>query len=333
MELSSIYKPVADQLSSVEAVISDCLFRQGGTDLSDRIGSFVNSSPGKRLRPALVLLSANACTNGRCTSEYLFNIAAAMELTHIASLIHDDVIDSAPMRHNRPTVNSKWQGNIGIIFGDYVYSRAMSLISTCNDTDVFSCLSQTVISMCQGQLTQVTHRDNFDLSRQDYLSIVSRKTASLFSSSCRVAGLLEKAEAGIVDSLADFGDSFGIAFQIVDDYCDIMYSQDSLGKLPGQDIMLGEITLPIMNLLSVSPANKKANLIELLKAGSSNGTMKEIRDAFVASDAPEMTRKTILSHIDKAAASLSALTQSEYKDSLDLLLELLVSKITAESKA
>ena len=331
MDLTSIYKPITDQLASVESIIASSLSDGGGSDLADQIGSFVTSSPGKRLRPALVLLSANAATNGTCSSEHLLNIAAAMELTHIASLIHDDVIDSAPMRHNRPTINSKWQGNIGIIFGDYVYSKSMSLISTCSNTDVFGCLSQTVINMCRGQLTQVTQRDNFDLSDSEYILIIDNKTASLFSACCKVAALLEGADQTIVDALSNFGSAFGIAFQIVDDYCDIIMPADSLGKHPCQDIMLGEITLPIMNLLSVSDDEQKKSLLELLSSGSSNGSMLKIAEAFKNSDAPQMTRNTILTHIDTARSSLDTLTDSDYKTSLDSLLDLLLSKIAVET--
>ena len=331
MELSAIYKPVQDDLIALQEKI-DATLMASDIVLANRIGTFIAESPGKRIRPVLVALSARVSqeTTGRAVSDDLINVAAAMELVHVASLIHDDVIDKSPLRHNRPTVNLKWKEEVGILFGDYVYSMAIGLVAETSNGAVFRCLSDTVTLMCEGQLEQVTQRDNYDLSQDVYISIVSRKTASLFSACCRIGAILADAGKEVTETLADYGLNMGIAYQIIDDYRDVIDLRNRLGKDPGQDIMLGEMTLPIMNMVAAAKGEKKAELIELLKAEVSPETMDRIRQEFLASDAVAMTRKTIMDYIGKAKDSLGPLPDSEFKSSLEALLDILTEKITAE---
>ena len=333
MELSAIYKPVLGDLSSLEDKI-DVTLKASDIVLAQQVGAFIAESPGKRIRPALVALSARAAqtVTGGDISDSLTSVAAAMELVHVASLIHDDVIDKSPLRHNRPTVNVKWKEEVGILFGDYVYSMAIGLVAESENNSLFRCLSDTVTLMCEGQLEQVTQRDNYDLSQDVYISIVSKKTASLFSVCCRIGAVMADADKEVADALAEYGLNMGIAFQIIDDYRDVIDLRGRLGKDPGQDILLGEMTLPIMNLLAVCQGQKKTELIDLLKAELSPETMDKIRKEFLESDAAAMTRKSITGYIDKAKDSLTDLPDSEFKASLAGLLDILTGKITAEVK-
>ena len=331
MEFSSIYKPVHAPLSSTEAIIGSML-KDNSSSLAEMVGSHIASSPGKRLRPGLVLLAAGAVLeDDKSLGDDIVNLAAAIELTHMASLIHDDVIDSAPMRHNNPTINSKWQGNIGIIFGDFVYSKAMHLIALCNNNKVYSCLADTVTSMCRGQLDQVSQRHNFQLSKESYLSIIENKTASLFAASCKTGALLGGADEKHVQALSDYGLNFGLAYQMIDDFCDIVEPKTTLGKDPCQDILLGEITLPIMNLIAESSGDQKSEIISLLSSGENNGSLGKIRDLFMASNAPKMTQKAILTHIEKTKQSLLSLNSNECTDSLAGLVDLIAEKMPSES--
>ncbi len=331
MELSAIYKPVRDDLELIGARLDETLMTSR-VDLAQQVGAFIAESPGKRIRPAMVALSARAVqTSGTPDAGgHLTSIAAAMELVHIASLIHDDVIDKSPLRHNRPTVNIKWKEEVGILFGDYVYSLAIGLVAQSGNGTIFTCLSDTVMQMCEGQLAQVTQRDNYDLSKDAYISIVSKKTASLFAACCKMGAVLAGAEKQVADSLAEYGLHMGIAYQIIDDYRDVIDPRSRLGKDPGQDILLGEMTLPIMNLAAIAKDENKTELLDMLKAELSPETMEKIRGEFLASDAAAMTRKTIMEYIGKAKDSLAPVTDSEYKTSLTGLIDILAAKITEQ---
>jgi geranylgeranyl pyrophosphate synthase len=333
LELSAVYKPVQDDLDLLQDKL-DSTLKASDIALAQQIGAFIAESPGKRIRPALVALSARAAqtTDSPAAGDELINVAAAMELVHVASLIHDDVIDKSPLRHNRPTVNMKWKEEVGILFGDYVYSLAIGLIAESGNNTIFTCLSDTVTLMCEGQLAQVTQRDNYDLSTEAYISIVSKKTASLFSACCRIGAVLAGGEKQTTDALAGYGLNMGIAYQIIDDYRDVVDLPDRLGKDPGQDILLGEMTLPIMNLLATAKGEKKTELIELLKAELTPETMDKIRQEFLASDAVAATRKTIMEYIGKAKDSLTHLPASESKTSLASLVDILAEKISTEVK-
>jgi octaprenyl-diphosphate synthase len=226
----------------------------------------------------------------------------------------------------------KWKEEVGILFGDYVYSLAIGLIAESGNRTIFTCLSDTVTLMCEGQLAQVTQRDNYDLTKDVYISIVSKKTASLFSACCRIGAVLAGAQSQVTDALAGYGLNMGIAYQIIDDYRDVIDLPDRLGKDPGQDILLGEMTLPIMNLLAIAQGEKKARLTDLLKAELSPETMDKIRQEFLGSDAAAVTRKTIMDYIGKAKDSLDPVPDSEFKTSLSGLMDILATKITTEIK-
>lgn len=313
---------------SLEEVLGSSLIRSE-VMLAQQVGSFIAESPGKRIRPGLVILSANCCC-GHATGQTTIDVAAAMELVHIASLVHDDVIDKSPLRHSKPTVNVKWKEEVGILFGDYIYSMAIGLIAKTQNINVLKCLSDTVTVMCEGQLEQVTERDNFQLTQKSYISIVSKKTAALFSACCRLGAILVDAEQEKEEQLSEYGMNLGIAYQIIDDYRDVVELKSKLGKDPGQDIILGEITLPIMNLLAVSQGDKKSELIKLLKGPQSPETMDMIRYEFLNSQAAAKTREAIIHYINKANESLSDLPDSDYKSSLAGLLDILSGKISAK---
>ena len=330
MDLSEIYNPVESEMVSLEEVLGSSL-KHSKVMLAHEVGSFIAESPGKRIRPGLVLLAAKCCKDGQAGVATI-DVAAAMELVHVASLVHDDVIDKSPLRHNKPTVNMKWKEEVGILFGDYVYSIGIGLVAKSGTNGVLKCLTDTVTVMCEGQLEQVTERDNFELSYDNYISIVSKKTASLFSVCCKLGAIMAGGGSEMEEKLGAYGMNMGIAYQIIDDYRDVVGLKAKLGKDPGQDIVLGEITLPIMNLLAVSEGEKKSELIELLKGEQSPETMDRIRDEFVNSQAAVKTRASITHYIDKANEALSGLPDSDSKLSLAGLVNILSRKVAAEAK-
>lgn len=316
MQLKDVYRPIKKELREVERVLEASL-RQTNNESILNLNRFLLESPGKRLRPALVILSARATNSHKPSTinHQLIKIASAIELIHMASLIHDDVIDHSNSRHHRPTVNSKWGQDVSIALGDYLYSLAFKLISTSDNPDILGCISSATKSMCEGELIQVIERDNLSLMKRRYILIVKKKTAGLFAASCQAGAIAADSSRPQEFALKQYGLNFGIAFQIIDDYLDLASGEASLGKAPGQDIAVGETTLPLLNLLESVSQEKRRTLRNLLK--SRNGDcLKKIRAEFVGSEAPGRTKRTALFYIDSAKEKLKLLSESVYRKRL-----------------
>ncbi|MBU3911264.1 MAG: polyprenyl synthetase family protein, partial [Candidatus Omnitrophica bacterium] len=221
MELSHIYKPIEKELRGVEKLLRDSLNSAGNKAIS-RICNYLLDAKGKRLRPALVLLSGKAVGSSTALDPAIIKVAAGIELIHAASLVHDDVIDHSKLRHNKPTINSKWGQDLSIALGDYLYSVAYELISQCNNIDILQCISSATKAMCEGELVQVSERDNLDLLKRRYIVIVKKKTASLFAASCQSGSLVSRSKRSLQVAMKAYGLNFGIGFQITDDYLDIV---------------------------------------------------------------------------------------------------------------
>lgn len=319
MQLKEIYQPITKELKEVERTLEQSLSRaKNGSIL--KVNRFVLDTPGKRLRPALVILSAKAAVPAEGGSAYggscqLIKVASAIELIHTASLIHDDVIDHSLQRHNNQTVNSRWGEDVSITLGDYLYSLAFELISDSGNTDILGCISQAAKAMCEGELLQVLERDNLSLLREKYVLIIKQKTASLFAASCQSGAIAANSPKPVRKALADYGMNFGIAFQMIDDCLDLMGQGESLGKAPGQDIRMGEVTLPLLNLLkSVSPV-QRARLKKLLKS-KDDGCLEKIRQELNNSNALDTARQICRGYLESARESLEVLKHSPARESL-----------------
>jgi len=316
MQLKEIYIPIRNELAEVEQLISDSLRNSKYRSIKE-ICDYILSSGGKRLRPALVLLSANASSSIAAPSKNkLINIAAAMELIHMASLVHDDVIDHSKLRHQRPTVNKYRGDDVAIAAGDYLYSTAFELISTCENMDVLRCISSATKAMCEGELLQVCERDNLDLLKERYIVIVKKKTAAFFAASCKVGVLLINHNKDLADALNEYGLNFGIAFQIIDDYLDLVGDEEKLGKNTGQDIQAGDVTLPMLNLLEAVPESEKEEIRALLASRRDGESLEKIKSKILNSKTTFETKKRTLSFVNQAKEKIEILSGSPYKDSL-----------------
>jgi octaprenyl-diphosphate synthase len=321
MNLEQIYEPIADDLKSVESFLSLSIKESKNRSIL-AISNYLLESTGKRIRPALVILSeraASANNNNSCNRDKLIRIATAVELIHMASLIHDDVLDKAEVRRNKPTINAKWGEDISIALGDYIHSKAFKLIGKCKNPDVFACVSEAIHVMCEGELTQVCQRNNLDLSRDNYMVIVRKKTASLFGASCHAGTIVGNHGRVVQAALKEYGLNFGIAFQIMDDYKDIICEEKMLGKRPGQDIIAGDMTLPLLTLLNVAGRIDREELESLLESKIDQDSLARIRMMFVDSGAADSTKRTASSYVDQAKQELDELEDSDYKRSLNCL--------------
>ncbi len=325
MQLKEIYQLIKKELIDVEQILEKSLKGAKNKSILE-ISNYLLDAKGKRLRPALVILSAKASQQSPPLNERsMISVACAMELIHTASLIHDDVIDHASLRHNKPTINSKYGQDVSIAVGDYLYSIGFALISSCRNTDILSCIASATKAMCEGELIQVCERDNLDLLKKRYIIIAKKKTAGLFVASCQAGAILSDSKVTVQQTLKGYGLNFGIAFQIIDDYLDLIGETEDLGKSPGADFRVGELTLPVLNLLA--QAKDRNRILSLIKEQNNPESFKELRQRFINSEADLRTKDNISYYIQKAKKSLNNLKNSCFKQSLFALTDYVAGRI------
>lgn len=252
---------LADDLAAVERQLDSVLDSE--TELVREVGQYVRSAQGKRLRPMLVLLTSRACGY---SGEEPPKVAAALELIHTATLLHDDVIDKAPLRRGRPTVNKRWGDDVAILIADYLFSHAFSLAMQALNPVVLSTITQVTARMCEGEMFQIQKRNSL-ISREDYLHIVRSKTAFLFSACTGLGSVLAQTSEEQTLELTKFGLNFGVAFQITDDALDFAAQDEQLGKELWADIRNGKQTLPLIHAFEVASEDDRRNLWECWSNG------------------------------------------------------------------
>jgi geranylgeranyl pyrophosphate synthase len=255
---------VRTRLDLVEEALEKSV-RVESSGLLAETSSYLIAAGGKRFRAMLVLLSGYF---GDPTDPRLIGGSVAIELVHLATLYHDDVIDEADARRGAPSANMRWDNTVAILSGDFLFARA-SEISTDLGTEVCRLLARTIAVLCDGQIREVDSSASVEQPESNYLQIIRRKTASLIATSCRLGGLLSEATPEHIDVLDEFGDALGMAFQLSDDIMDITASQTELGKEPGSDLRLGVYTMPVLHSLAHSA--RKDELAPLLGHGAPDG--------------------------------------------------------------
>jgi heptaprenyl diphosphate synthase len=254
---------IRHRLNDVEAALDKAV--QADTDFVAEAAFYLVNAGGKRFRPMLVLLSGYF---GDRTDPRLVQGAVAIEITHLATLYHDDVIDEADTRRGIPSVNNRWGNTVAILTGDFLFAKA-SEISAELGTDVSKLLARTIAILCDGQIREVGAAGRPDQSVDAYMEIIRRKTASLIATSCRLGGVLSDASPECVELLDDFGLALGMAFQLSDDIMDIISTEAELRKEPGQDLREGVYTLPV--LFALDGGGHSVELTELLAGGRPEG--------------------------------------------------------------
>ena len=321
-----IFAPIAKELDLIETTWQDC-FKEATNRTVKKINGFFRDSSGKRLRPALTILSAGAVLgkNPKKFQEKLVNIASAIELLHTASLIHDDTIDEAAIRRNRPTINAKFGSPISIAFGDYVVSWALKLVSAVSDPVIFSCFALRTFDLCEGELIQIIERKNLEMSPSQYFSIIRKKTAALFALSAETGALVADPEnSENAAMMREFGLNFGISYQIIDDIRDLLSDQIKLGKEPGADFQVAELTLPMIFLLKDPKIGREVK--RLFNSKDKSESFRKIVQMAAGSDALKKTRSQAKKYLDKTRKSAFSIPDSPYKNQLLSLVDWLGEK-------
>ncbi len=328
--LKRIFGPVSADLRAVDECLNRTLRSPRDAVVREIVSSLLQT-PGKRMRPALVLLASRAASgeqNGHSVSKRAsVVIATAMELLHMASLVHDDFIDAASVRHHRSSVNAKWGAGVSVALGDYLCASAFQFIAQCEDPLIFSDVGLGLCAMCEGEMLQVIDRGNFALTERDCLAVVEKKTAALFAACCAAGAAVVADQTPIREHLYQFGLHIGIAFQILDDCKDLLSDQGTLGKQPAQDLLAGDVTLPLLLLLEHTGRDGEERM--RLSSGVVDAEFLDwVKRAFHSSEAGAKTEQVIRSHTDRAKRELRQVADSDSKESLRLLADHIAESIS-----
>jgi octaprenyl-diphosphate synthase len=319
--IDSIRQPISADLRAFDEFVADN-FRAEGEMLQEML-TYALSSRGKGVRPILTMLTACVCANTtdnnpeeRHCSKRTYLAALLMEMIHTASLIHDDVLDSADERRGKPSVNAKWQSNMAIILGDYILARTMSLGMASAQYDLISYIGTAMATLCEGEVLQSQHAEKYDTTRDDYFDIIYRKTASLLGVSAALGALSVGANREEVERMRKFGEAIGIAFQIQDDILD--YKRDNnTGKPANNDLREHKITLPLIAVMERATEEQKAAIIELLRRCSDDDkALDKLHNLVVENGGLEEASDILKSYIARAMHLLHKYDDTPYRQSL-----------------
>ncbi|MGH9354191.1 MAG: polyprenyl synthetase family protein [Terriglobia bacterium] len=288
------------------------------------IGQYLQFSGGKRLRPALVLLSSKLCGYEGASD---IRLGAVMELIHTATLIHDDVIDKAETRRGRPSTNSRWGNHTSVLAGDWLYMQAFNIALAERNFKILDMLIGLTQVMVEGELLQMNQIKKIGLTEDDYFELCYRKTACLFSACLRLGPMLGAFGEDTEMKLGTYGTNLGLAFQVIDDLLDFTSSEETLGKPIGSDLREGKITLPLIYLLSKCKPAEAAKIARVLEEdGFYSVQFDEILDLIERYGILEAARAKAQHFAALAEQSLAGIAESPYKDALRALAELIVDR-------
>jgi octaprenyl-diphosphate synthase len=319
-QLRSLYAPIRAELDRVESLLGNEL--SSDFPFIDQLVKHGFRLGGKRLRPALVLLSGQAC--GEVRPEHPI-LAAVVELVHTATLIHDDVLDEATIRRHLDTVNARWNNETSVLLGDYLLARAICLTGSLESTYAYRVLGEASRVMCEGELRQVGSRGEFDLSEADYLSIVGAKTAALCACCCRLGAHYAGAAPELEETLAQYGYHLGVAFQIADDVLDVKGSEAVTGKSLGTDLMKQKPTLPLIRLLSQVGPQDRRDLLAILNTSDVH-RLERLKPWFQRTDAVAYAQQQALACVARAKAQLDLIPPRPARDTLRQLADFVVTR-------
>ena len=272
---------------------------------------------GKRLRPALAILSGGA--TGRIVSDHV-DLAVIVELIHIASLVHDDIMDGADRRRDRPTLNAKWGNSLTVLVGDVLFAHALRLSTNFSNNAISRRIADAAADVCSGEILQTQRRFDLNLPLSEYYRMVQMKTGALFAVSCELGAFLSNAAPSVISALKNYGNKIGIAYQVLDDCIDLVGDEEMIGKTLGTDIACGKFTLPVLLLLQNSSPKERDELHEMLLAeeGVSPSTLLELVTSKGALPAAVQAARTLVNEADaelekvqknRHAAALHSMTE------------------------
>jgi octaprenyl-diphosphate synthase len=311
-----VFSLIAPELALVETEFE----RQARSNIQviAYLGDYLRASGGKRVRPALNILSAYA-TGGDGSAHNVIRLATVMEFLHTATLVHDDIIDNAEIRRNRPSVNSRFGNQTAVLMGDWLYMSAYETSLAERSLPILDILTNVTRMMTEGELIQLTVLGRTDLTREQYFDVLERKTAFLFSACCEIGGLLGEPRLEWCAALREYGLKLGTAFQLADDLLDFTANESMLGKPAGADLLEGKLTLPLIMLIDEDPSWRTA-IQSVINAGNYDAVSREAlvdaaKNAGVLAQAREIAR----GFAEAAVEAIETLPPSPYVEALQAI--------------
>lgn len=321
--LSRLFASIESDLEQVDTTFKERA--TSGLDILNSASMHALGSPGKRLRTALTLLSGKLNTY---RFEKLLLLSVAFEMTHLATLIHDDIIDKAATRRGNPTVNALWGDQVAILLGDYYFAKTAGLIADIEDPRIDHLFSDTVATVCEGTILELMTAGQASLSLQSYYEKISRKTACLIAACCKGGAIISGASEKEIELLYTYGLNLGIAFQIIDDILDYTEDQSTIGKPAGNDLRQGMVTLPLIYALQTQSQNGYLQQVQRLLNGSDHNE-EEIREVIawvLEGGNVERAQKDAYAYADKAREALYQFPASANRALLDELIDFVVRR-------
>ncbi|GMV98455.1 MAG: polyprenyl synthetase family protein [Phycisphaerae bacterium] len=317
--LATLYEPIADELRRVCRVFDDELF----SDLPfvNELCARVRQYRGKMLRPALLLLAGRAC--GQVREEHV-TLAAVVELVHMATLVHDDVLDEADVRRNGATINRLEGNEAAVLLGDYLISHAFHLCSSLDSQYASRLIGATTNTVCEGELLQVHRRGDDGLTTEQYLAIITRKTAALTGACCRLGAHYAGADANTVEALERYGLDVGIAFQITDDVLDIVGAEERMGKTLGRDLDKHKLTLPVIHGLRTAAPAARQRLRDYL--AEEHPLRERLAELLEPTDSIGYALESARAYVESAVEALRVLPPSDARESLTRMARLILER-------
>jgi octaprenyl-diphosphate synthase len=319
--LDAIRTPVEEDLDAFRTYFREAM--RADHTLLDKITQYVLWQKGKRIRPLLVLLSAKAC--GGATTEITQRAAALVELLHTATLVHDDVVDDAEQRRGVFSINALWKNKIAVLMGDFLLSRGLLLSLDHDDYSILHTLSDAVRRMSEGELLQIEKSRLLDIDEETYFRIISDKTASLISACTKSGAVSVTEDEAIIERMAQFGETLGLAFQIRDDLFD--FSVEESGKPIGIDLQEKKMTLPLIVALRSAEKRERKRILKIVdQDDKSRADLETIADFVTRHDGIEYARNRMATLAETAKSHLAALPPSEARTSLVGLTEFTIQR-------
>jgi octaprenyl-diphosphate synthase len=297
-------------MGEVNTVIRQQLYSE--VPLVNQVSEYIISAGGKRIRPVLVLLIANAYAY-KGTAHH--SLAAVIEFIHTATLLHDDVVDESSLRRGKETANALFGNAASVLVGDFLYSRAFQMMVTVGNARVMQIVADATNVIAEGEVLQLLNMHNPDVNEEDYLRVIRSKTAKLFEAAAQLGALISGADEAGIEAAGEYGRSLGTAFQLIDDVLDYSGNAAEIGKNVGDDLREGKPTLPLIYLMENGTAEQR----ELVRSCIENGDeqhFNEILAAITSSGALDYTRQEAQKAARRAADAVQSLPDSKYKNSL-----------------
>lgn len=318
--LADIQQTLADDLAATHRLIQEQLLSD--VPMIQTVAQHIINGGGKRLRPLLVLLSARYFNYAG--NEH-HRLAAIIEFVHTATLLHDDVVDASQLRRGQDTANQIWGNQISVLVGDFLYSRAFQLLTQINHPSVMVALAKATNAIAEGEITQLVHRHDPDIAEADYMEVIRRKTACLFSAAAETGALLAGCTPAQQKAFADYGLHLGILFQIVDDLLDYTADKSEMGKNKGDDLSEGRATLPLIYTLRHCDSSTAEKIRAAIQQGDSS-QFDIILAAMHQTQAIEYTLLVAQKHAEQAWKTLHELPLNTHREPLEHLIDFVLHR-------